>query len=52
MASHPGRCTNGCTKNDERADELARVVALVARLPGTDAERSRLLDAAVARLGE
>jgi integrase len=51
-ASPVERCTTRCTENDERADELARVVALVARLPGTDAERARLLDAAVARLGK
>jgi len=45
------RCTGRCTENDDGADELARVVALVARLPGTDAERADVLARAIARLG-
>jgi len=45
------RCTLGCTENAERADELARVVALVAQLPGTDDERAGLLARAVELLG-
>ncbi len=45
------RCTNRCTENDERRDELARVVALVAQLPGTDDERAGLLARAVELLG-
>jgi len=50
-ASPAGRCTNGCTENAERRDELARVVALVAQLPGTDDERAGLLARAVELLG-
>jgi hypothetical protein len=50
-ASPAGRCTNRCTENDERRDELARVVALVAQLPGTDDERAGLLARAVELLG-
>jgi len=46
------RCTAGCTESAERLDELARVIALVARLPGTDDERSGLLARAVELLGE
>ncbi len=45
------RCTNRCTENDGRRDELARVVALVAQLPGTDDERAGLLARAVELLG-
>jgi len=41
------RCTAGCTETGDRADELARLIALVARLPGTDAERAGLLARAV-----
>jgi integrase len=46
------RCTTGCTETDRRADELARIVALVARLPGTDAERAGLLARAVELVGK
>jgi hypothetical protein len=46
------RCTAGCTKSAERLDELARVIALVARLPGTDDDRARLLARATELLGE
>ena len=46
------RCTSRCTKKPERLDELARVIALVARLPGTDDDRARLLNRAVELLGE
>jgi integrase len=46
------RCTSRCTENAERADELARLVALVAQLPGTDAERAGLLARAVELLGK
>jgi hypothetical protein len=46
------RCTTGCTETADRADELARVIALVARLPGTDAERAGLLARAVELLGK
>jgi integrase len=46
------RCTARCTENDERRDELARVVALIARLPGTDDERAGLLARAVELLGK
>ncbi len=45
------RCTTRCTETDARADELARVVALVAQLPGTDDERAGLLERAVELLG-
>ena len=45
-------CTSRCTENADRADELARLVALVARLPGTDAERAGLLARAVEMLGK
>ena len=51
VASPASRCTNRCTETDGRADELARVVALVAQLPGTDADRAGLLKAAVELLG-
>jgi integrase len=51
MASPAGRCTVRCTENAERRDELARVVALVAQLPGTDDERAGLLARAVELLG-
>ena len=51
-ASPVERCTSRCTESAERLDKLARIVALVARLPVADAERARLFDAAVARLGE
>jgi hypothetical protein len=51
MADAAERCTAGCTETDARADELARVVALVAQLPGTDDERAGLLARAVERLG-
>jgi len=37
------RCTNGCTENAKRRDELPRMVALVAQLPGTDDERAAVL---------
>ena len=37
------RCTKRCTKTDDRRDELARMVALVARLPGTDDDRAAVL---------
>jgi hypothetical protein len=37
------RCTTGCTETADRADELARIVALVAGLPGTDADRAAVL---------
>jgi hypothetical protein len=46
-----GRCTSRCTETAGRADELARVVALVAQLPGTDDERAGLLKKAVELLG-
>jgi hypothetical protein len=46
------RCTNRCTESAERLDELARVIALVARLPGTDDDRARLLARATELLGE
>ena len=45
------RCTSRCTETAGRADELARVVALVAQLPGTDDERAGLLKKAVELLG-
>ncbi len=45
------RCTTGCTEKPEQRDELARVVALVAQLPGTDDERAGLLKRAVELLG-
>lgn len=51
-ASPVERCTSRCTENPERLDELARIIALVARLPGTDDDRARLLDRAVELLGE
>jgi len=51
-ASDAGRCTSRCTETAGRADELARLVALVARLPGTDDDRARLLAAAVEQLGK
>ena len=51
-ASPAERCTSGCTETAGRADELARLVALVARLPGTDDDRARLLAAAVELLGK
>jgi hypothetical protein len=51
IASPAGRCTNRCTETDGRTDELARVVALVAQLPGTDDERAGLLKKAVELLG-
>jgi hypothetical protein len=41
------RCNSRCTETAGRADELARLVALVAQLPGTDDDRARLLAAAV-----
>jgi hypothetical protein len=47
MARLAERCTNGCTENAQRRDELARIVALVAQLPGTDAERAELFARAV-----
>jgi integrase len=50
-ASRADRCTSRCTKNVEQRDELARVVALVAQLPGTDDERAGLLARAVELLG-
>ena len=50
-ASHAERCTNRCTEKSEQRDELARVVALVAQLPGTDDERAGLLKRAVELLG-
>ena len=50
-ASRAGRCTSRCTENTEQRDELARVVALVAQLPGTDDERAGLLARAVELLG-
>lgn len=50
--SAAGRCTSRCTEKPERLNELARVIALVARLPGTDDERSGLLARAVELLGE
>jgi len=37
------RCTTRCTETAGRADELARLVALVARLPGTDDDRAAVL---------
>ena len=46
------RCTTGCTETADRADELARLIALVARLPGTDAERAGLLARAFELLGK
>lgn len=45
------RCTTGCTETDDRLDELARAVALVASLPLTDAERAAVLDRIVAGAG-
>ena len=45
------RCTTRCTENVEKRDELARIVALVAQLPGTDDERAGLLARAVELLG-
>jgi integrase len=50
-ASRAGRCTSRCTEKPEQRDELARVVALVAQLPGTDDERAGLLQRAVELLG-
>jgi integrase len=50
-ASRADRCTSRCTENVEQRDELARVVALVAQLPGTDDERAGLLARAVELLG-
>lgn len=47
-----GRCTGRCTETADRADELARLVALVARLPGTDTERAGLLARAIELLGK
>jgi integrase len=41
--SDAGRCTPRCTETADPADELARLVTLVARLPGTDAERAEVL---------
>jgi len=46
------RCTTGCTETGDRLDELAHVVALVARLPGTDDERAGLLARAIELLGK
>jgi len=46
-ASRADRCTNRCTEKPKQRDELARVVALVAQLPGTDDERAGLLKRAV-----
>lgn len=46
-----GRCTTGCTETADRRDALARLVALVARLPGTDDERVALLARAAELLG-
>jgi hypothetical protein len=46
-----GRCTSRCTEKPKQRDELARVVALVAQLPGTDDERAGLLKRAVELLG-
>jgi len=46
-ASRADRCTKRCTEKAKQRDELARVVALVAQLPGTDDERAGLLAAAV-----
>jgi integrase len=46
------RCTVRCTSPADRLNELARVVALVARLPGTDDDRSKLLERAAELLGE
>ena len=51
-ASHADRCTSRCTEKPGRHDELAHVVALVARLPGTDDERAGLLARAIELLGE
>ena len=42
-ASPAGRCTNGCTGNDDRLDVIARAVALVAALPLTEAERAEVV---------
>ncbi len=50
-ASRAERCTVRCTENVEQRDELARIVALIARLPGTDDERAGLLSRAVELLG-
>jgi hypothetical protein len=50
-ASPAERCTTGCTETPNRLDELARVVALVAQLPGTDDERAGFLKKAVELLG-
>jgi hypothetical protein len=50
-ASRAGRCTSRCTEKPEQRDELARVVALVAQLPGNDDERAGLLKKAVELLG-
>jgi len=51
-ASDAERCTSRCTETADRADELARLIALVARLPGDDAERAGLLARAVELLGK
>jgi integrase len=51
-ASPADRCTSRCTKSAEGLDELARIIALVARLPGTDDDRARLLARATELLGE
>jgi len=51
-ASTAERCTKRCTETADRADELARLVALVARLPGTDTERAGLLARAIELLGK
>lgn len=44
------RCTVRCTPKPDRLNELAGVVALVARLPGADEELGRVLDRAVEQL--
>jgi hypothetical protein len=49
--SRADRCTSRCTEKAKQRDELARVVALVAQLPGTDDERAGLLKRAVELLG-
>jgi hypothetical protein len=51
-ASRADRCTSRCTEKPGRHDELAHLVALVARLPGTDDERAGLLARAIELLGK